>query len=135
GWAARHALAEAGPPPPGALSNRRRRGLLASSPATAHEPSRRLADELHALRREESRLVNPIPEAMVMRELPRPKPAFVLKRGAYDAPGAAVSSGTPAALPPFPADQPRNRLGLARSLLPPQPPLPARRPGDPALAD
>ena len=75
----------------------------------------------------ESRLVNPIPEIMVMKELPQPKPAFVLKRGAYDAPGEPVSRGHAGRrCPPFPTDQPRNRLGLARWLLAPEHPLTAR---------
>jgi len=87
---------------------------------------KRESDALRKLRSEQSRLINPIPEAMVMRELATPKPAFILKRGAYDAPGDPVSPDTPAALPPFPSDQPRNRLGLARWLLSPEHPLTAR---------
>ena len=61
-----------------------------------------------------------------MRELPEPKPAYVLTRGAYDAHGEEVTANTPAALPPFPSDQPRNRLGLARWLTDPKHPLTAR---------
>ena len=58
-------------------------------------------------------LVDPVAEIMVMREMPRPRPTFLLKRGAYDAPGERVEPGTPAALSPFDASWPRNRLGLA----------------------
>ncbi len=65
-------------------------------------------------------------EIMVMRELPQPKPAYVLKRGEYDQRGERVSADTPAALPPFPTGQPRNRLGLARWLTDPRHPLMAR---------
>lgn len=83
-------------------------------------------DALHAVRKEHNALINPIPEIMVMKELPQPKPAYVLKRGEYNAPGEAVTATTPAALPPFPADQPRNRLGLAKWLLDPQHPLTTR---------
>jgi len=94
--------------------------------ATVYEPARKLREELHALRQEESRLINPIPEVMVMEELPKPKPAFILQRGAYDAHGQEVSAATPASLPAFPASQPRNRLGLARWLTSPEHPLTAR---------
>ncbi|MDR3636753.1 MAG: DUF1553 domain-containing protein [Isosphaeraceae bacterium] len=94
--------------------------------ATAYAPAREAEKTLHALRSEQSRLVNPIPEAMVMREMDRPKPAFVLKRGAYYVPGDPVTANTPAALPPLAGDQPRNRLGLARWLLAPDHPLMAR---------
>jgi hypothetical protein len=94
--------------------------------ATNDEPSIDAAKDLAKLRREENALVTPIPEVMVMKEMPTTKPAYVLKRGAYDAPGDAVSANTPAFLPPFPADQPRNRLGLAKWLLSPANPLTAR---------
>ena len=65
-------------------------------------------------------------EIMVMRELPQPKPAYVLTRGEYALRGEPVQPGTPASLPPFPAGQPRNRLGLARWLTSPDHPLFAR---------
>ena len=48
--------------------------------------------------RQRSALVDPVAEIMVMKEMPRPRPTFVLKRGAYDAPGERVAPGTPAAL-------------------------------------
>jgi hypothetical protein len=94
--------------------------------ATVHKPALKLREELHALRQQENQTIQPIPEVMVMEEMAQPKPAYILKRGAYDAHGEAVSMNTPAALPPFPADQPRNRLGLARWLLAPDHPLTAR---------
>jgi hypothetical protein len=91
-----------------------------------HAPYKTLLHELHTLRKEESKTVNPVPEAMVMQELPQPKPCFVLKRGAYDSPGEPVAANTPGVLPPFPADLPHNRLGLARWLVQPTHPLTAR---------
>jgi hypothetical protein len=94
--------------------------------ATTHAPALKLREELHALRKQESDTVQPITEVMVMEEMRRPKLAFILKRGAYDAHGEEVSANTPAALPQFPADRPRNRLGLARWLLAPDHPLTAR---------
>jgi hypothetical protein len=81
---------------------------------------------LRAARGERSAAVDPVPEIMAMEELPAPRPAFVLKRGAYDAPGEAVDAGTPACLPPMAAELPRNRLGLARWLLEPSHPLMGR---------
>ena len=61
-----------------------------------------------------------------MEEMPTPRPAHLLARGAYDAPGDVVSRETPRSLPPFPKGQPRNRLGLARWLIDRQHPLAAR---------
>jgi hypothetical protein len=92
---------------------------------TAHEPYRKALADLRQARRAHADYVNPIPDVMVMQEDPAPKPAFVLKRGAYDAPGEAVSADTPAALPAF-GDLPRNRLGLATWLTHPGHPLTAR---------
>jgi hypothetical protein len=94
--------------------------------ATAHPPAIQAANELHKARAEYNRFVNPIPEIMVMKEMKQPRPAFVLRRGAYDAPGEQVAADTPAVLSPFPAGQPRNRLGLARWLTSADNPLTAR---------
>ncbi|MDB6123080.1 MAG: Protein of unknown function (DUF1553)/Protein of unknown function (DUF1549)/Planctomycete [Pedosphaera sp.] len=64
--------------------------------------------------------------AHVMSEKPEPPAAFVLFRGDYDKRRDKVEPGTPAALPPMPADFPRNRLGFAKWLLLPEHPLTAR---------
>ena len=61
-----------------------------------------------------------------MEEMQPARQTHLLRRGAYDAPGEPVERDTPASLPPFPADQPRNRLGLARWLTSPRHPLAAR---------
>jgi len=64
--------------------------------------------------------------AHVMQERGEMAGAFVLFRGDYDKRRDAVGAATPAALPPMPADLPRNRLGLAKWLLRPDHPLTAR---------
>ncbi|MDA1052697.1 MAG: DUF1553 domain-containing protein [Planctomycetota bacterium] len=65
-------------------------------------------------------------EIMVMRELPTPRQTYLLKRGAYDAPGDPVSPGTPGVFPPLADGAPNNRLGLAQWLTDPSHPLTAR---------
>jgi hypothetical protein len=82
--------------------------------------------ELERLRRRRSEVADPIPEIMVMREMPTRRPTYLLRRGAYDAPEEQVDAATPASFPPFPADTPPNRLGLARWVCDPQHPLTAR---------
>ena len=67
-----------------------------------------------------------IPSVMIMAEAENVRPTFVLARGAYDAPLDSVGPGTPDAILPFPEDLPPNRLGLARWLVDPHNPLPAR---------
>jgi hypothetical protein len=82
--------------------------------------------ELKQLRAEENQLMNDVREIMVMKELPQPRPAFVLKRGAYDAPGEPVERGTPDGIFPFPKEYPRNRLGFANWMVDRRNPLTAR---------
>ncbi len=65
-------------------------------------------------------------EAHVMQERKEMPEAFVLFRGDYDKRRDKVESATPSALPPMPADFPRNRLGFAKWLLLPENPLTAR---------
>jgi hypothetical protein len=86
----------------------------------------RVLARLTAVRDEENKLWTSQPSVMVMRDLPTPRPTFVLARGAYDSPTDRVEPGTPQAILPFPDDLPRNRLGLAQWLLSPQQPLTAR---------
>jgi hypothetical protein len=94
--------------------------------ARHYEPYLSALAELRALRVAENTLLAGVPEIMVMEEMPKPRPAHRLERGAYDAPREVVPRGTPASLPPFPAGQPRNRLGLARWLTARRNPLAAR---------
>jgi hypothetical protein len=81
---------------------------------------------LTAVRGTENEILTSLPEVMAMRELPKPRPTFVLARGAYDAPTERVTPGTPRAIGDFPAKLPQNRLGLARWLLNPRHPLTSR---------
>jgi hypothetical protein len=70
----------------------------------------------------------PLPTVMVLEERKEPRETYILLRGRYDMPDKSVllRPDVPAALPPFPADAPRNRLGLARWLTSPNHPLLAR---------
>ncbi len=73
-----------------------------------------------------SKIDSEIPGVMVMEEMPKPRPAFVLVRGAYDKPGEKVEARVPAALPPLPKGAPNNRLGLAKWIVDPANPLTSR---------
>ena len=94
--------------------------------ATFDESYRTQLAALTAARATQTRLADEAKDIMIMRELPQPKTAYVLKRGDYSQRGEVVGPGTPDVLPPFPPDQPRNRLGLARWLTDPRHPLLAR---------
>ncbi len=84
--------------------------------------------QLRTLRGKENTIITNLPQVMVMRDLPagRARPTFVLARGAYDAPADPVDADTPAMLPAFDKNLPKNRLGLARWLVAPSNPLAAR---------
>ncbi|MEM9719203.1 MAG: DUF1553 domain-containing protein [Bacteroidota bacterium] len=70
--------------------------------------------------------VNAIPEIMVLGDLPKPRPTFVLDRGLYDSPTEPVEPQTPESVLPFDPKLPKNRLGLTQWLFDPQNPLTAR---------
>ncbi|TWU09013.1 Planctomycete cytochrome C [Symmachiella macrocystis] len=82
--------------------------------------------QLATLQREKNEVEAAIPTTMVMQEMEQPRTAHVLIRGQYDQHGDEVTAGVPASLNPFPADEPRNRLGLARWLTSGEHPLTAR---------
>ncbi len=85
-----------------------------------------LQQEVLANRKTLNEFTDRLQEIMVMREMPEPRPTFVLHRGAYDSPGDPVESATPAVFPGLPEGSPNNRLGLANWLTAPSHPLTAR---------
>jgi hypothetical protein len=108
------------------LSDAQRERLFPYYLANFNPLYRKYLADLHDLRAEQSRLINPIPEVMAMHEMAKPRPAFILKRGAYDAPGDPVTMNTPSAILPFKPEYPRNRLGLAQWIFEKDNPLTAR---------
>lgn len=67
-----------------------------------------------------------IPSVMIMQEMPKPRPTYVLMRGDYRLKADKVTPNTPAVLPPLPRDAPKNRLTLAKWIVDPSNPLTAR---------
>ena len=94
---------------------------LASEPRLI--AARKAADDAKAAREAAEKNT---PQTMVMREREKPRDTFILVKGAYDKYADKVAHGTPAALPPLPADAPKNRLALAQWLVSPEHPLTAR---------
>ena len=68
----------------------------------------------------------PVMEIMVMEEMPKKRTTFAYNRGEYEQPIYEVKANTPEALPRFPEEYPKNRLGLAQWLCSPENPLTAR---------
>lgn len=96
--------------------------LAQAAPVQAQPSLERLAE----LKAQRAKLLASLPTVMVMQEMPQPRPTFVLRRGAYDAPGEQVARGVPAVMPPLPQEFPNNRLGLAQWLVSREHPLTAR---------
>jgi hypothetical protein len=77
---------------------------------------------LNAFARQEPK----VPSTLVMRELPKPREAFVQIGGDFLRKGVSVSPGVPAVLPPLETTGTPNRLDLARWLVDRRNPLTAR---------
>ncbi len=92
----------------------------------ADSPARRADQVLASAKKAVQAYRESFPNTMVMRELPEPRPAYLLIRGQYDRRGEPVKAALPSVLPPMPAGQPRNRLGLARWIVDPANPLTGR---------
>lgn len=84
-------------------------------------------EELSRLQAARDELERSVPIALVMKERSDVRPAYILKRGAYDQPGEEVSRNTPAFLPPLKSsDTLKTRLDLARWVTDNRHPLTAR---------
>jgi len=100
-----------------------KQGRVRAQVAVAHFP--RLDALLAKVERQMAR-VPPSGKALVMKETKEGRVARIFERGDPHVLGAEVVSDTPASLPPFPSDAPRNRLGFARWLVAEENPLAAR---------
>ncbi len=87
---------------------------------------RRLEKELHRLTLRIQELEQAKPATLVMQERKEPRESYVHLRGDFLSKGPVVTPGVPAFLPPLPADEPPNRLTLARWLVSPANPLTPR---------
>jgi hypothetical protein len=96
---------------------------------TKHASLVKTRQELTSLREKKKKLEAAIPTTLIWKETAKPKPAYILTRGAYDKQGEQVSRNTPASLPPLPMlpeEEIPTRLHLARWLMSAEHPLTAR---------
>jgi hypothetical protein len=112
--------------PADSLTDAQKQALFDCYLARVDQPYRDAVGALAELRKQRSAVIDSVPELMVMHEMAQPRPAFLLRRGAYDAPGEQVQPGVPASLLPWADTWPKNRLGLAQWLTDPRHPLTAR---------
>ncbi len=90
------------------------------------KPWQELGEKLDALDREQNEIKSRGTIAHVMNEKSEEAMAYILARGEYDKRKDPVKPNTPAALPAFPVEAPKNRIGFAQWLLRPEHPLTAR---------
>lgn len=90
-----------------------------------HPEIMKIRAKVSQLAAEADALKNQLPRVMVMSDA-QPRKTFIYDRGSYETPKGEVRSDTPAVLPPMPADQPKNRLGLAKWIMSDSNPLTAR---------
>jgi hypothetical protein len=81
--------------------------------------------KLKLVQSERDQFQQKLPSVMVMQDS-APRQTHVLMRGEYSSLGEKVEPGVPTALPPLPANAPKNRLGLAKWLVSTENPLTAR---------
>jgi mono/diheme cytochrome c family protein len=90
---------------------------------TVSQPAR---DSVYYYRKQLAQVYDSIQETMVMGDIPMPRKTHILLRGVYDSYGDEVNARTPAAVLPYPAGYPKNRLGLSQWLFLPENPLTGR---------
>lgn len=93
---------------------------------TNDAPYQEIAAKVSALEGEQNAIKARGTVAHVMQDKNDEAMAYILFRGEYDKRRDPVKPMTPAALPPFPTEAPKNRLGLAKWLLESTHPLTAR---------
>jgi mono/diheme cytochrome c family protein len=93
---------------------------------TSDKPYLAIDGKLSKLQQEEAAIRSRGTVAHVSAEKNMMPEAYILSRGEYDRRKDKVGPATPEALPPFPADLPKNRLGFAKWLVRPDQPLTAR---------
>ncbi|HCQ37533.1 MAG TPA: hypothetical protein DIV39_00125 [Verrucomicrobiales bacterium] len=94
--------------------------------AESRDLFRELESKVATTKKELDQIAKSLPTTMVMVEMKDRKPAHVLMRGDFRQPGEEVEPDVPAIFPRLPANQPRNRLGLAYWLTDPKHPLVSR---------
>ncbi|MEW6302422.1 MAG: PSD1 and planctomycete cytochrome C domain-containing protein [Verrucomicrobiota bacterium] len=93
---------------------------------TTKEQLAPIRGELKGIRDQRTALDNAIPATLIMRDLEKPREAFVMIRGQYTKPGERVYPNVPAAFAPLKKSEATNRIDLAEWLIDPKHPLTAR---------
>jgi hypothetical protein len=94
--------------------------------ADPSSPLQSIRTEAKSVRSRREAVEKEVPSTMISKELEKPRPAWVLIRGAYDKHGEPVSPGVPSVLPPLHKSETTNRLTFAQWLVDPRHPLTAR---------
>ncbi|WDQ16829.1 PSD1 and planctomycete cytochrome C domain-containing protein [Rhodopirellula sp. P2] len=117
-------------PPSGRVERSEGRAEPEMSPEERKQKRQQVQAAIAKLNQERDSVLVNVPATLVMKERAEIRPAHILIRGAYDAPGEVVPRDTPSFLPPMPTkDDPnatQTRMDLARWMVDPSNPLTAR---------
>lgn len=103
------------------------RQYLVKAHAASQETFAPLNAKIAKIKKDRKALDDATPSTFIFKDLAKPRDAFVMMRGQYDAPGDKVEPNTPAVLPALKkAGERGNRLDLARWLVARENPLTAR---------
>ncbi|EPR69856.1 DUF1553 domain-containing protein [Cyclobacterium qasimii] len=91
-----------------------------------HPEANGLRKSMVDLRKERAKTTTDIKEIMVMGDLEKPRPTFILDRGMYNAPTEQVEPGIPEPVLHYDEKWPKNRLGLTKWFFDADNPLTAR---------
>ncbi|MGN6438800.1 MAG: DUF1553 domain-containing protein [Agriterribacter sp.] len=111
---------------PGELSAEEKNALRDYYISNISAPVKKQLKELQQIRLAGNDSTEKIQEVMIMREMPKKRPAYILDRGVYDVHKEEVQADVPKSILPMPAGMPRNRLGFAQWLTHADHPLTAR---------
>ncbi|EGF24641.1 DUF1553 domain-containing protein [Rhodopirellula baltica] len=117
-------------PPSGRVEQSEGRAERQTSPEQRKKKLQQVQAAIAKLNQERDSVLVNVPATLVMKERAEIRPAHILIRGAYDAPGEVVTRNTPSFLPPLPGaddpDTPKTRMDLAQWMVDPTNPLTAR---------
>jgi hypothetical protein len=112
--------------PYNALSQIEKEGLKGYFISAKSPSAKQWLNEITAIRKAKNDSTENINEMMVMKEMQKPRQAYILERGGYDNHGEKVFPNTPESILEYDSDFPKNRIGLAQWLTNEDNPLTAR---------
>ncbi len=111
---------------PAAKRNKSQNDLIAKAHQDTDAKLKQMRDEVGKLQKAINDTRNGAPKVMVMQDMAKPRPTYILDKGLYSERRATTTAASPAFLPAMPDGVVMNRLALANWIVSPDNPLTAR---------